>query len=129
MSEKRPVRVVLADDDRDTVTTLAFVLGEEGYEVRSAYNGRDAISAVEEFQPDAVVLDLGMPGPSGWEVARAIRGKGHGPRPLMIAVSGTYARATDQMRTRVSGFDHFCQKPCSPDRILQLLARLTTDRG
>jgi len=124
MRAKRPIRVVVADDDRDTVVTLAFILGEEGYDVRRAHNGREALDAVEQFEPDAVVLDLGMPEPNGWEVARTIRDKQRGARPLLIAVSGQFVKAVDQLVTKAAGFDHFCPKPCSPQRLLEWLSML-----
>ena len=66
LTSKRPIRVVVADDDPDTVLTLAFILDDEGYEVRRAYSGSEALDAVKGFEPDAVVLDLGMPAPNGW---------------------------------------------------------------
>src|SRR5881394_4358390 len=114
MPAKPIVRVVVADDDRDTVITLAFILGDEGYEVRQAFNGKEAISAVEDFEPDAVVLDLGMPEPNGWEVARTIRGMDAGARPLLIAISGRFVKGADRALTELAGFDYFCAKPCDP---------------
>ena len=125
----RPVRVVVADDDRDTVVTLAFLLGAEGYEVRRAYNGEEALAAIDDFEPDAVVLDLGMPEPNGWEVARTIRSRGRGARPLLIAISGQFVKAEDQAITDAAGFDHFCPKPCEPKRVLEWLGKLTPDAG
>jgi CheY-like chemotaxis protein len=125
MAPKRPVRVVVADDDRDTVMTLAFILGEEGYDVRRAYNGQEALAVVEDFEPDAVILDLAMPEQNGWEVARAIRGRSLGARPLLIAVSGQYVKPAEQLVTQAAGFDHFCPKPCTPQRLLEWLAKLT----
>jgi DNA-binding response OmpR family regulator len=124
MPAKSVVRVVIADDDRDTVVTLAFILGDEGYEVRRAYNGREALEAVEDFEPDAVVLDIGMPDPNGWEVARKIRGMEGGARPLLIAISGKYVKGADRLVTEMAGFDHFCQKPCAPETLLGWLSKL-----
>ena len=129
MAPKRPIRVVVADDDRDTVMTLAFLLDDEGYEVRRAYNGSEALEAVEEFEPDAVVLDLAMPEPNGWEVARRIRERERGVRPLLIAIYGQYVKSADQEITAAAGFDHFCAKPCDPGRVLDWLANLTPDAG
>jgi CheY-like chemotaxis protein len=124
VAKKRPVRVVVADDDHDTVMTLAFILGDEGYEVRRAYSGNEAISAVQDFEPDAVVLDLGMPKPNGWEVARTIRDMVSGVRPLLIAISGQFMRDSDRALADAAGFDHFCAKPCDPKMLLGLLAGL-----
>lgn len=124
MANKRPVRVVVADDDRDTVMTVAFILGDEGYEVRRAYNGVEALFAVETFEPDAVILDLGMPAPSGWEVARRIRDMTSGVRPLLIAISGQFVKAADRTLADAAGFDHFCPKPCDPKVLLGWLSHL-----
>ena len=122
--EQPALRVVVADDDRDVVMTLAFILQDEGYEVRRAYNGREALTVVDEFQPDAVVLDIAMPEPNGWEVARRIRDMGRGARPLLIAISGQYTKAVDRAITDAAGFDYFCAKPCDPKRVLEWLAKL-----
>jgi CheY-like chemotaxis protein len=126
LTSKRPIRVVVADDDPDTVLTLAFILDDEGYEVRRAYSGSEALEAVKGFEPDAVVLDLGMPPPNGWEVARAIREMPDGARPLLIAISGQYVKPTDRVITEKAGFDHFFPKPCDPKRVLELLSKLAS---
>lgn len=123
-AEQAALRVVVADDDRDVVMTLAFILQDEGYEVRRAYDGREALTMVDEFQPDAVVLDIAMPEPNGWEVARRIRDMRRGARPLLIAISGQYTKAADRAITDAAGFDHFCVKPCDPKRVLEWLAKL-----
>jgi len=115
----------VADDDPDTVLTLAFILDDEGYEVRRAYSGSEALDAVKGFEPDAVVLDLGMPAPNGWEVARAIREMPDGAHPLLIAISGQYVKPTDRVVTEEAGFDHFFPKPCDPRQVLELLSKLS----
>jgi CheY-like chemotaxis protein len=124
MAVERRVRVVVADDDRDTVMSLAFILGDEGYDVRRAYNGDEALTAVREFEPDAVVLDIAMPEPNGWEVARRIRQMELGARPLLIAISGQFVKPSDRVITDMAGFDHFCPKPCEPAKLLGWLANL-----
>ena len=124
MAEERRVRVVVADDDRDTVMSLAFILGDEGYDVRRAYNGHEAIAAVQDFEPDAVVLDIAMPEPNGWEVARRIRQMDLGARPLLIAIYGQFVKPADRLITDMAGFVHFCPKPCEPVKLLGWLANL-----
>lgn len=121
--DMRP-RVVVADDHEDTVTSMALVLEEAGYEVRGVHSGLQALEAVAQFDPDAVVLDLQMPVLNGWEVARAIRAMPTGVRPLLIAISGRFVKGEDHVSTERAGFDHFCLKPCEPRVLLELLANL-----
>src|SRR5881394_1965981 len=87
----RALRVLVADDERDTVITLTALLREEGYEVRQAFNGRDAVAAILEFDPDVAILDIAMPGMTGWDVARTVR-RNNGDKPLLIAMSGQYTK-------------------------------------
>ena len=67
------LRILVADDDHDATITLALLLKDEGHEVRMVHSGRTVIGAVIIFDPDVVILDIHMPGPSGWEAAKAIR--------------------------------------------------------
>jgi DNA-binding response OmpR family regulator len=121
----RRVRVLVVDDERDTVVTLMALLADEGYQVRGVYKGRDALDATRDFDPDAVVLDLAMPDLSGWEVARVIRRKYGDERPLLIAISGRYKQAADKLLGTLAGFNHHMDKPYDPGRLLALLASLT----
>jgi DNA-binding response OmpR family regulator len=122
------VRVLVADDERDTVTTLTLLLRDEGYEVRTAYNGKDALRAVREFDPDAVVLDIAMPEVSGWDAAREIRRRCGSERPLLIAVTGKYSTAPDRILGALAGFNHYLLKPCDPGALLGVLASLRASR-
>src|SRR5438552_784350 len=124
----RALRVVVADDERDTVATLTALLREEGYEVRQAFDGRDALAAIREFDPDVAILDIGMPGMTGWDVARAVR-KNNGHRPLLIAVSGQYTKGADKALGQITGFKHHLTKPCDPKVLLALLTPLATRVG
>src|SRR5512134_3699620 len=69
----RPLRILLADDDRDTTLSLATLLKLEGYEVRHVYDGDATLRAIREFEPDLVLVDIGMPKLSGYDVARQVR--------------------------------------------------------
>ena len=124
----RRVRVLVVDDERDTVVTLMALLAEEGYQVRGVYKGRDALDATRDFDPDAVVLDLAMPDLSGWEVARMIRRKYGDERPVLIAISGRYKQAADKLLGQLAGFNHHMDKPYDARRLLALLAALTPQR-
>jgi diguanylate cyclase (GGDEF)-like protein len=119
-AQRRP-RVLLADDERDTVLTLAELLRLEGYDARGVFAGADVAPAVLEFDPDVVLIDIAMPDRSGWEVAREIRAK-HGPdRPTLIAISGMYKQAADQTLGKLGGFNYYLAKPCDPSVLLALL--------
>jgi DNA-binding response OmpR family regulator len=120
----RPLRILVVDDSRDQVLTLMAILRDEGYETRGAYSGKEALAAISEFDPDAVIADLSMPGMSGWDLAREVRSTGYETRPFMIAISGEYRANADKVLSHMVGFNHYLVKPCSPDDVLALLRPL-----
>jgi CheY-like chemotaxis protein len=120
----RSLRILIADDERDTVLTLMMLLREEGHEVRGVYTGRQVLDAIRGFDPDVVVLDIAMPELSGWEVARQIRARPGGDRRTLIGVSGEYKNGVDHILSEIVGFDHYLLKPCSPNAMLALLEPL-----
>ena len=122
----RSLRILIADDERDTVLTLMMLLREEGHEVRGVYTGRQVLDAVRGFDPDVVVLDIAMPELSGWEVARTIRTHPDGKRRLLIGISGEYKNSVDKLLSTIVGFDHYLLKPCSPNALIALLEPLRT---
>jgi CheY-like chemotaxis protein len=125
----RSLRILVADDDRDTVLTLMMVLRDEGHEVRGVYTGRQVLDAVRGFDPDALVLDIAMPELSGWEVARQIRARPGGDKRMLIGVSGEYKNRVDTILSEIVGFDHYLLKPCSPNTIVALLEPLRTPQA
>ena len=125
---KRRLRVLVADDERDTVATLAAILNDEGHSVVEAYSGPAVLAEIKKDLPDAIIVDLNMPDVSGLSVARAARRMYGHDTPLMIAISGTFVAESDRMRTELAGFDHFLQKPCDTGALLALLAPLSTPR-
>lgn len=120
----QPLRVLIAEDDRDTVLTLMMLLREEGHEVRSVHTGRHVMSVVRDFDPDAVILDIHLPELSGWEVARTIRAQHGLERPMLIGMSGEYKQGADRILSEILGFDHYLLKPYNPNDLLSLLAPL-----
>jgi CheY-like chemotaxis protein len=122
----RSLRILIADDERDTVLTLMLLLREEGHEVRGVYTGRQVLDAVRGFDPDVVVLDIAMPELSGWEVARTIRMHAQGNRRMLIGISGAYKNPVDKLLSTVVGFDHYLLKPYSPSALIALLEPLRT---
>ena len=121
-SAQRALRVLVADDDRDSVLTLTMLLRDEGHEVRGVYSGRQVMDHVLDFDPDVVLLDIAMPELSGWEVARTIRARRGAERPLLIGISGEYKQGADRVLAQILGFNHYLLKPYAPADLLGLLA-------
>jgi PAS domain S-box-containing protein len=115
-------RVLIVDDNDDSVESLAMLLGFFGHEVEKASDGQSALKAAEQFAPDTILLDLGMPGMSGYEVGRAIRSQPWGVSMTLIALTG-WGQIEDRERTRAAGFDHHLVKPVEPAVLRELLAR------
>lgn len=120
----RSLRIVIVDDERDTVETLCAVLADEGHDVVGATNGAEAIRQVRAQLPDAVLVDINMPGISGYEVGRELRRLYGEYAPVMVAISGKFTGQTDKMLSKLAGFHHFLEKPCDPRVVISLLAPL-----
>ena len=121
----RALRILIADDERDTVNTLRAILESEGHVVQGVLSGSEVLPAARFFRPDVMILDISVPGISGYAVAQAIR---HSftdiRRPLMIAISGVWKEPPDRQIARQVGFDHYLVKPCDPQKLLDLFAHL-----
>jgi signal transduction histidine kinase/ActR/RegA family two-component response regulator len=125
-----PLRVALADDNIDGAETLAALLQLDGYEVRVAHDGLAALDLVREYRPDAVFLDIGMPGLNGYEVARQLRAEqpaGETP-PVLVALTG-WGGAEDKKRAVDAGFDQHLTKPVDPDALVEILVRISRERS
>jgi CheY-like chemotaxis protein len=119
---QRTLRVLIADDDRDTVESLAFILRDEGHVVHAVYAGNDVLPAARLFRPDAAILDIAIPGMSGYAAAQVIRSAFHEVhRPLLIAISGMWRERPDVRVAEQVGFDHHLCKPYDSVDILRLL--------
>jgi CheY-like chemotaxis protein len=121
---RRWLRILVADDERDQVATLAAILENEGHEVRAVYCGAEVLPLARDFDPDVALIDIGMPGMSGYEVARAIRKAFGAERPLLVAVTG-WKQSSDKILAKLTGFDHHLAKPFEAARLLELIAPLT----
>ncbi len=117
------LRVLVVDDNRDSAITLSQYLKLMGNDVRSAFDGEEALELVGEFRPDAVMLDLGLPKIDGLEVARRIRGQPWGVDMVLIAVTG-WGQEEDRQRSKEAGFDHHMVKPVDPVALTDVLAAL-----
>jgi two-component system, OmpR family, response regulator len=121
----RPLRVLIADDDRDIVDIMARLLRAEGHSVQSAYTGKDVLPAVRIFRPDAIILDISIPQMSGYAVAQAIRQLFTDVRrPLLIGISGVWKDFADRRIAEQVGFDHYLEKPAEPAKLLAILETL-----
>jgi len=116
-----PRRVLVIDDNRDAAEIMTVLLELWGHEVRIAYNGPDALGVAVEYRPDAALLDIGLPGMSGFEVARRLRELPGWDGVMLVAVTG-YGQDEDRRRSREAGFDHHLIKPVEPVKLQSLLA-------
>ena len=119
----RSLRILVADDNRDTADSLQRVLALYGHEVRVAYDGAAALSVGQEFRPRVAILDIAMPGTDGYEVARALRLR-HGGEVTLVALTG-WGQDADRRRALEAGFDYHLIKPVDPNELNTLLGRLT----
>jgi DNA-binding response OmpR family regulator len=115
-------RLLVADDNVDAADMLADVLRLEGYAVQVAYDGREAMHMAEQWRPDALVLDIGMPHANGLEVARWVRSQDWGRATGLIAVTG-WGQQHDRSATMEAGFDEHLVKPVSPQEIVGAIGR------
>jgi signal transduction histidine kinase len=116
---KRQRRILVADDNTDAGESLAMLLRLDGHEVDLAINGTEAFAVFERTRPEVAILDIGMPGLSGYEVAQRIRANGH-TEVLLIAVTG-WGQDADKARAAAAGFDHHFTKPVEPAALSALL--------
>jgi signal transduction histidine kinase len=119
-----PLRVLVVDDSRDTSQMEAVLLRSQGHQVQVAYDGTTALKIADCFRPHAILLDIGLPGLCGYEVASQLRRSG--TRAWLIAVSG-YGQAEDRERSRQAGFDHHLVKPVNSQELLSLLRDITPE--
>jgi len=113
-------RVLVVDDNVDAADSLRLVLDLQGHETEVAYDPLSALTAVERFGPDCVLLDIGLPGIDGYETARRIRALPGGDRTRLIAVTG-WGQQEDKQRASAAGFDAHLTKPVDFSAVAELL--------
>ncbi len=118
-----PRRVLIVDDNRDAADVLAMLLELSGNETRTAYDGQQAVDLAGLFQPEVLLVDIGLPKLNGHEVCRRIREQGWGKNVVLIAVTG-WGQDEDRQRTKDAGFDHHMVKPVDPQEIMKILASM-----
>ena len=114
----------MVDDNEDAANTLAMILKMEGHEVDTAYSGAQALERIDEFQPAVVLLDIGLPGIDGYEVARRIRATARRARTFNWSRSRAMARTPTGCATRDAGFAHHLVKPVDFADLQRLLAQI-----
>jgi PAS domain S-box-containing protein len=119
-------RVLVADDNRDAAESLGLVLRFMGYEVSIAYGGAEALEIGARDRPRAAIIDIGMPGMSGHEVARRMRREAWGRKAILIALTG-WGQETDKQAALAAGFDDHLTKPVDPDDVEAVLTQLLGD--
>jgi CheY-like chemotaxis protein len=128
--EKAPVpgppvslRVLVADDNVDAAATLALAVQSLGHVVRTARDGQEALEIARAFQPSVMFVDLGMPGLTGFDVARRVRSQPWNVTPMLVAVTG-WGQDEDRRRSREAGFDRHLVKPVDRGTVERVLASL-----
>jgi two-component system CheB/CheR fusion protein len=122
------LRVLVVDDNSDSAESLAIWLELVGHDVRTAYDGQQALAVARELRPDVIFLDIGMPGMSGYEVARRLREQPETRDVLLLAMTG-WGQEEDRRRSREAGFDEHLVKPLDPKGLEERLAELAAQRG
>ncbi|OAI41620.1 hypothetical protein AYO40_02900 [Planctomycetaceae bacterium SCGC AG-212-D15] len=118
-------RILAVDDSADAAESLALLLRLQGHEVRVAYDGTTALKAAAEFQPEVVLLDIGLPRLDGYQVAQRLREQEGGDRLLLVALTG-YGQDEDRQHSAAAGFDSHLVKPVDLELLRQILAHART---
>jgi len=122
-SQRYSPKLLLADDDDSSLRAFAIFFELEGFDVRIAHDGREAVALYECWHPDLALLDIDMPYVNGYEVARRMRADTRGSPPLLIAVTGRGDSQSERDASLTAGFDHHVSKPARLSRLLELANR------
>ncbi len=116
-------RVLVVDDNIDAARALAILLRMAGNEIRIAHDGPTALEVAAAFQPELILLDIGMPGMDGYEVARRVRQIPHLEGVVLVALTG-WGQDEDRRRTKAAGFDHHFVKPVDSARLEEIIQQI-----
>jgi CheY-like chemotaxis protein len=117
------LRILIADDNRDSADSMSLLLQLSGHEVRAAYDGAQAVAEAEAFRPHVAVLDIAMPRVDGYEAAQRIRAEAWGKDMILVAMSG-FGQESDKQQAHAAGFDHHLTKPVDSTQLERLLPRV-----
>ena len=120
----RPLRVLLVDDNVDTVLSFSMLIEAHGHDVRTAHDGLAAVQAAIDYRPDVALLDIGLPGLNGSEVAKRIRQHSNLENVVLVALTG-YGQDSDREASRQAGFNHHLVKPALLEQLQQVLTTVS----
>jgi len=118
---EQPRRVLVVDDNVDACESIALILGLGGYDAKCVHDGPSVLQTALDWRPHAIVLDIGLPGMSGYEVARQLRARAEFQGVLLLAMTG-YGQQADRNRAQDAGFDRHLTKPVDPQQLQDMLA-------
>ena len=116
-----PKRILVTDDNQDAANSVAMLLRLSGHEVETAYDGIKAVQKAESYQPDIMLLDIGLPGMNGYDVCRSIRQQPWGKSIRIVALTG-WGQDQDRRTAREAGFDDHLVKPVDPQTLRQAIS-------
>jgi CheY-like chemotaxis protein len=116
----RRTKVLVVDDNADSATSMALLLKLDGHDVKMAHDGPAALACAKAFRPQVILLDIGLPGMSGYEVARELRRDESFANVTLIALTG-YGQAEDRRKSKAAGFDHHLTKPVDDEALATVL--------
>jgi PAS domain S-box-containing protein len=125
-ADGRSLRILIVDDNIDAADSIAMLLSMEGHETRAVHTARAALLAVPDFEPEVVLLDIGLPEMDGYEVARRLRAQTGRNRMRLVAVTG-YGQPADRRRAHAAGFDEHMVKPVEPAALQDFLRVVQSD--
>lgn len=117
------LRILIVDDNRDGADSMSQMLEIMGNYTRTAYDRQQGVDMAEEYQPDVILFDIGMPKLNGYDACRLIREQPWGKGVVLVAVTG-WGQDKDRRRSREAGFDHHLVKPVDPQALMAILAGL-----
>jgi PAS domain S-box-containing protein len=118
------LRVLVVDDNVDAANTLAMLVSAGGHDIRTAHDGHAALQVAREYRPDVMLLDIGLPGLDGYEVAKQIRETPALQKPVLVAMTG-YGQDADRQRSQETGFDHHLVKPADFRAVQEILGAVS----
>jgi CheY-like chemotaxis protein len=121
--QKKRRRLMVIDDNKDAAESMSMLFELWGHEVICVYDGRTALETAAKYRPDAVFLDIGLPGMDGYEIAERLRDLPQSARTILVAITG-YGQDDDRRRSREAGIDHHLIKPVAPETLQKLIDSL-----
>jgi CheY-like chemotaxis protein len=121
-------RILVVDDNGDSAKSLARLLKITGNATHVAHDGLEAVDAAQQFRPDVVLLDIGLPRLNGFDACRRIREQPWGKNMVLVALTG-WGQDEDRRKSKDAGFDHHMVKPVDYDVLMNLLASLPAPQG